>query len=101
MTHAPRSLPRYFAKSASLSICAYTTVPTFGPLVLSDHALGYAMIGYLVGSSTCAEKRSLSHPRPNGPHGSRRGLVMPHDFIWATVQSPAFLRLGDPVSRGP
>ncbi len=53
------------------------------------------------GADTCRAYRSITHPRPNGPHGSRWALLSPHAASWSRVHSLARARLGDPVSRWP
>ena len=49
-----------------------------GPSVPGVHAFGKPMIGQGVGVSTCALKRSFTHPRPNVPQFSMRGFDAPH-----------------------
>src|SRR5262245_33359075 len=49
----------------------------------------------------CAEKRSLAQPSLPQFHGERWPFVSPHDSIAATAHSPAALKFGDPVRRGP
>ena len=49
----------------------------------------------------CAEKRSLTQPGWPKSHGSRWPLLKPHDCICLIAHSPAALRFGEPVTRGP
>ena len=100
-TNRPFNLPAYEAASAIESIFTRIASPFTRPLVLGDHARGTALTMNALGDVAWMANRSLTQPRPNGPHISKWGLASPHVLNWASVQSPAFFVIGDPVSRGP
>src|SRR4051812_19164675 len=82
--------------SASRYACALTT-----PLVPGVQASTSATSASFAGETMCAVSRSFTQPGCPKSHGSRWPLVKPHDAISLIAHSPAALRLGDPVTRGP
>ena len=54
-----------------------------------------------IGAITWTVVRSFVHPGCPKSHGSRCPFEKPHDSIVLTAHSPAALRLGEPVNRGP
>ena len=96
----PASLPRYFSKSRSESICTRTTSAVTTPLVPGVHDAGTPMIGCTCGSIMCALKRTSDQPLPNG-HDSRCGFDRPHSVNFLITHSLACMMPGPPVRRGP
>ena len=76
-TILPLSVPRYFWKSASFSICTRATSATTTPFVPGVHEPGKPMSGSICGSTRCALNRTSDQPLPNG-NVSRWGLARPH-----------------------
>src|SRR5262245_13474739 len=111
MIHLPFNRPSlYFVRSSCSSVSeTSTTSPFTRPFVPGDHAVGCPVIGNACGETACRWNFSLVHPHGNpllaplgsAGHGSSAVFSRPHSFIFATVHSPAFRMLGEPVSRGP
>ena len=95
---------RYEARSACVGragsvICI--AWPRATPFVLGVQASTSATSASFTGEVMCAVNRSFAHPGEPKSHGSRWAFLSPQDVICCTAHSPAALRFGEPVSRGP